>query len=303
MSESTSAVPEPREGFGIFLRLCSGLCFTAMTGLIKVLADAIPLGQVVFFRSAVAMIPLVIYLWLQGDFPGGLHTQKPLSHIIRCGLGILAMFCSFAAIQLIPIAEITTIQYLSPVFIVILARWLLQEAVNPRRWLGVALGLAGVLLFTLPNFSGEMSERSLLGIGLGLLSALLIAGALLQVRRLSQMGENPGAIAFYFALTGTVVGGVLALFQWGAPTPMQWLLLIGIGLLGGIAQILMTLSFRYAEASAMAPYEYVSILWAVLMGMCFFSEIPDMIFLLSAPLIVAGAFVARPRNSRYRTIR
>lgn len=122
--------------FGIGLKVLSGICFAIMTGMIKYLGDAIPLGEIVFFRSAVALVPLVVFLLLTSDFPAGLYTQYPWQHVKRCILGTLAMFFAFAALRYLPIAEATAINYLSPIILVILAVFLLKETVSVRRWVG-----------------------------------------------------------------------------------------------------------------------------------------------------------------------
>lgn len=285
------------ELYGIGLRIASTICFAIMAGMIKYLGEGIPLGQVVFFRSAVALIPLMMFLLMTSDFPAGLKTQYPWKHITRCVLGTLAMFFAFATLRYLPIAEATAISYLSPVFIVILAIVLLKEQVSARRWLGVACGVIGLGIMTVPSFSLPAGSNALIGIMLGLTSALLIAAAMLQIRQLSKMGENPAAIAFYFALTSTVMGFIVMLSNWQLPTLTQWVCLIGIGFIGGIAQILMTMAFKYAEASAMAPYEYLSIIWAVIIGVVAFGEVPNWVFWIAMPLILFGGFIAKPRRN------
>ena len=274
---------------GIALRVLSGVLFTAMAASIKAIGDAVPLGQVVFFRSAIAMVPLVVFLWLQGEFPQGLATRRPLAHFGRCILGGAAMFTSFATLRLLPIAEATMLSYLSPVMTVALAALFLSERPTTRRWLGLGFGLLGAAVLTLPRFTNESPE--LLGIGLGLLTAALTAGALVQVRALTKT-ENPGAIAFYFALAAAVAGLATAPFGWSAPDPMMWLLLILTGLFGGAAHIAMTLAFKYAEASLLAPFEYLTILWAAVAGAVLFAEVPGLSFMIAAPLVVTGAVLA-----------
>ncbi len=283
------------EAVGIGLRILSGVGFALMSGVINYLHHDIPLGQVVFFRSVVALIPLVIFLLMTSDFPAGLQTKHPAKHVLRCVLGTLAMFFVFATLRYLPVAEAMTLNYLSPVVIVILAMWVLKETVSARRCLGVVFGVVGLLVMTVPSFSAEASGDTLLGIGCGVVSAFLMAAALLQVRELSKMGENAGTIAFYFAVTSSVISGLTLFYAWQTPTLMQWLCLISIGLLGGVAQILMTVAFKYAEASAMAPYEYLTILWGVLVGFFAFGEVPSAAFWLAMPLIVIGAVVATPR--------
>lgn len=289
---------EQQERIGIILRILSGVAFTVMGGFVKYVAEQVPLGQIVFFRSAFALIPLLLFLLWKKEFPYGLRTSNPRGHLLRCSIGVLAMFVTFATLRYLPVAEATTLTYLSPVILVILATLWLKEKVSARRWWGVILGVFGLLVMTAPNFSLHHDGNTLLGIVCGVLSAIFIAGGLLQVRQLSRQGEKSGTIAFYFAVSSTVVGALTLLSGWVMPTPEQWVCLIGMGLVGGVAQLLMTVSFNYAEASALAPYEYLSILWAVLMGVVFFSEVPNLFFYLAMPLILVGAIVARPAQKR-----
>lgn len=279
---------------GIILRILSGISFTIMGALIKYLAETVPLGQVVFFRSAFALIPLIGFLVWQKEFPSGLKSHRPSGHLVRCLLGTLAMFTAFATLRYLPIAEATTLSYLSPILMVILATLILKESVAYRRWWGVILGLFGLLVMTVPSFSIQLNPKTLLGIVLGVATALLIAAALLQVRHLTLQGEKTGTIAFYFAMSSTIIGGITAIGGWINPTPTQWLVLVSIGLVGGVAQLLMTVSFRCANASALAAYEYLAIVWAVVVGFFFFDEIPSTFFWLAVPLILTGAIISKP---------
>ncbi len=285
-----------KEHLGILLRILSGIAFAIMGGLIKYLAENVPLGQVVFFRSAFALIPLMTFLIWQKDFPRGFKTSYPIGHLIRCLLGTAAMFTAFSTLRYLPIAEATTLTYLAPIVMVILAAVWLKESVSARRWWGVVLGLSGLLVTTIPNFSLQHDSRSLLGIGFGVATAVLIACALLQMKKLSKLGERTSTITIYFAITTTIIGAFTAFAGWINPSPIQWWCLIGIGIIGGIAQLLMVVAFSYAEASALAPYEYLSILWAVIMGIIFFAEIPNLYFYLAMPLILLGAIVAKPKK-------
>ena len=113
--------PVANEGLGITLRILSTLAFAAMGLCVKALGGSVPLGQVVFFRSAVALVPLVLFLWWRGEWPRGLATARPLGHVGRCLMGATAMFTSFAAIRLLPLAEATMLSYLTPVMLVLLA--------------------------------------------------------------------------------------------------------------------------------------------------------------------------------------
>ena len=288
----------PNEAFGVTLRILSTLAFALMGVCVKALGDTVPLGQIVFFRSAIALLPLAAYLWWCGDWPGGLRTSRPLGHIGRCLLGAAAMFTSFATIRLLPLAEATMLSYLAPVMLAVLAWALLKERLTARRIAGVVLGLAGGAAFCLPAFAGVLPDAGGLGVFLGILTAMLTAGALIQVRRLTLLGEGAGAIAFWFAVVSALCGLATAPWGWSWPGTASMILLIATGLAGGLAHILMTLSFRHADASALAPFEYLSVLWAAALGFVFFSEVPGLAFALAGPLVLIGAIIARPPKAR-----
>lgn len=298
LPQESALPPASNEALGITLRILSTLAFALMGVCVKALGDTVPLGQVVFFRSAVALLPLAAYLWWRGDWPGGLKTSRPMGHIGRCLMGAAAMFTSFATIRLLPLAEATMLSYLAPVMLTLLAWALLGEHLSARRIAGVVLGLAGAAAFCLPAFAGVLPDAGGLGVVLGLVTAVLTAGALIQVRRLTLLGEGAGAIAFWFAVISALGGLATLPWGWAWPGPAGLALLIATGLAGGLAHILMTLSFAHADASALAPFEYLSVLWAVFLGFAFFAEVPGLAFLLAGPLVLIGAFIARPGRPR-----
>lgn len=298
-ARDNAALPIMAERLGILLRIASTLAFAAMGACIKGLGDAVPLGQVVFFRSALALLPLVIFLGWSGDFPRGLATRRPLGHAARCLLGAAAMFTSFATIRLLPLAEAAMLSYLAPVMLALLGWALLGEALGPRRVAGLLLGLTGSAAVCLPAFSGDLESGALGGVVLGLLTAALTAGALMQVRRLTLADERPGAIAFWFVIVSALAGAATLPLGWVRPDPAQAALLVGAGLTGGAAHILMTLSFRHAEAAALAPVEYLTILWAATAGLVFFHELPGWSFLWAAPLVLAGSWIASHGGRRH----
>lgn len=294
MKIKSSANPEQRDrpALGIMLRILSGGLFAAMAIFVKALSADVPVGQIVFFRSAFALIPLVIFLWIRGEFPNGLATRRPLDHLLRSALGAAAMFASFASIARLPLAEATLLGYLSPVFTAIAGVVILSERATIWRAAGVTLGTFGVVALVWPELGQSAADATRLsGFGFGLLMGLLTAFALIMVRSLSRT-ESPGAIAFYFVVA-SMAGGVVTLpFGWAAPSLSQLLYLVGAGIFGGFAHICMTLAFRYTEASRLAPFEYLAILWPILADLILFGEPLKHPFLLALPLVLLGAAVA-----------
>ena len=281
-----------RPNLGIALRILSGVLSTGMIICVKAVSEAAPLGQIVFYRSFFALIPLVIFLAWRLEFPSGLRTVRPIGHFLRSFFGAAAMFTSFASVALLPLGEAILLAQLSPVLTTMIAVRLLSEQLTRWRVLGLALGLAGGLALVWPDLGGgNVDANRLLGIGLGLLTALLTAFALIMMRSLTRT-ESPGAIAFYFVVV-SMAGGLLTLpWGWVLPDGQALVLLVLAGLFGGFAHIAMTLSFSYTEASRLAPFEYVALLWPVLADMLIFRLPLSTSFVLALPLVLAGATIA-----------
>lgn len=281
-----------RPGFGISLRLFSGLLFAGMFVSVKAVSEEVPLGQIVFFRSLFAIIPLVIFLWVRGEFPGGMATKRPGAHFLRASFGALALFGSFAAVARLNLAEAILISQLSPILMALGAAFLLSEHLTKWRIWGLILGFIGVVVLVWPELTAPGQEdRRLSGYIIGLGAAALSALAVIMVRSLNKT-ESPGAIALYFVLA-SMIGGIATLpWGWIAPNGQTLWFLILSGLFGGFAHIAMTLAFRYAEASRLAPFEYVALLWPLMADLFIFRLGLSASFILATPLILAGAAVA-----------
>ncbi len=287
---------------GIALRILSGFLFAAMAVCIKAISARVPVGEIVFFRSAFALIPLVVFLWIRAEFPKGLATRRPFSHLLRSSLGAAAMFASFASIARLPLAEATLLSYLSPTFTSMAGVFLLSERLTVWRIGGVALGLGGVLALVWPEIGhADLDGDRLWGYVFGLVMGILTAFALIMVRSLSRT-ESPGAIAFYFVIASMIAGTATIPFGWVMPDTDALAMLILAGLFGGFAHIAMTLAFKHAEASLLAPFEYLAIVWPVIADLLLFGAPLSASFLTALPLVLAGAALAtiegRRRNAR-----
>jgi len=287
---------------GISLRVLSGLLMAGMYVCVKLVSDDIPLGEIVFFRSFFAIIPLIIFLYARSEFPQGLATKRPAGHLLRAGFGTVSLFASFAALARLSVAEATLIAQLSPMLTAVGAVFFLSERLTLWRVSGLALGFAGVVFLVWPELGDSTMEKvRLFGISLGLASAVLSALSLIMVRSLSST-ESPGAIALYFVLASMIAALFTLPWGWVIPKGTTLLLLISTGLFGGVAHIAMTLSFRYAEASRLAPFEYIAFLWPLLADLFIFKLPLSTSFLLAAILVFTGAAVAamegRKRQNR-----
>lgn len=287
-----------RPFLGISLRLLSGLLGAGMFICVKAVSDEVPLGQIVFFRAFFALLPLILFLWVRREFPGGLATKRPMAHLVRSGFGVLALFTSFAAIARLNTSEALLVAQLAPVLMAIAAVFLLSERLTPWRIAGLALGFAGVIVLVWPEvMAGTASSARFIGFMIGIASAALTAFALLMVRNLNKT-ESPGAIALYLVIA-SMIGGLLTLpWGWAAPSGQALALLIAAGLFGGFLHIAMTMAFRYAEASRLAPFEYVALLWPLLADLFIFKLSISSAFVYAAPLILLGAVVAAGERKR-----
>ncbi len=279
---------------GIALKLGSVLVFIVMAALIKITAQHVPPGQIVFFRSFFAIPVIVVWLALRRELRTGFIAHNPLSHFWRGLMGTSAMGLGFAGLAYLPLPEVTAIGYASPLLVVVFAAMFLGEKVHLFRIASVALGLAGVMVVLSPRLSVSAdlgSHREAFGAMLVLTGAFCTALAQVFVRKLVNT-EKTAAIVFYFSVTSTLLALTTLPFGWVIPTLTETLILIGVGLLGGIGQTLLTSSYREADASLIAPFDYASMLFALLIGYFAFDEVPTGTMLAGAGLvIVAGILI------------
>lgn len=285
---------------GIALKLASVIVFIVMQSLIKATADHVPPGEAVFFRSFFAIPVIVVWLIWLGAFPGGLRAERPIGHVWRGFVGTLAMGLGFAALAYLPLPEVTAIGYAAPILTVIFAAMFLGEEVRAFRISAVILGLVGVLIVLAPRLTvleGGAGQREALGAVLVMGSAVFAALAQVFVRKLVTT-EKTSAIVFYFSVTASLLSLMTLPFGWVWPSPAEAALLVGAGLLGGLGQILLTASYREADASLVAPFDYASMLFALAIGWFVFAERPTPAILIGAALIMTAgiAIILRERH-------
>ncbi|MFZ9200423.1 MAG: DMT family transporter, partial [Paracoccaceae bacterium] len=244
---------------GIALKLGSVLVFIVMSAMIKTTAQHVPAGQAVFFRSAFAIPVIVIWLAWRHELTTGFRAKNPIGHVWRGLMGTLAMGMGFAGLAYLPLPEVTAIGYAAPLLVVVFAAMFLGENVRAFRLGMVAMGLTGVLIVLSPHLSilsGDAAgHREAFGAMLVLGGAVFAALAQVFVRKLV-MTENTSAIVFWFSLTATLLSLTTLPFGWVIPTGTEAATLVGAGLLGGVGQILLTSSYREADASLVAPFDY-----------------------------------------------
>jgi drug/metabolite transporter (DMT)-like permease len=280
----------------IGLKIASALLFAVMQALVRWLGDAVPLGQVVFFRAAFAILPVIIIFAWRRELLAAVMTNRPTGHLLRGLISVAGMFLNFAALARLPLVDATAISFAAPLITVAFAALFLGERVRIYRWSAVTVGFVGVLVMLWPHFDLDRliiagSATTAVGAVCALGSAFTNAGAVIQTRILTRT-ETTSSIVFYFSLI-CAVGGLATLpLGWIVPSAAQLAALVALGVLGGLAHILLTESYRYASASVVAPFDYTTMLWAFLLGYALFGEVPTLYVLVGAVIVTgAGLFV------------
>jgi drug/metabolite transporter (DMT)-like permease len=284
-----------RPVLGVALKLTSLVLFAGMQTCVKYLGDDVPMGETIFLRGLIAVLALTLLarqtLGLQV-----LKTGNWQRHALRSLAGTFSMFCLFAALTMIPMAEVNAINYSAPMFVTLLAMLFLGERIHVFRWTALGIGLVGVLVIVGPHLtfgSGGHASGFLVALGAALFSAL----AMVFLRSMSG-GEHAITITFYFMLTSTVCGLLTLPWGWLIPTAGQAFILLLLGLFGVGGQLLMTYSYRYAEASTIAPLDYTSLIISATVGYWLFAELPSPSLWWGAPLVVASGLIIFWREYR-----
>ena len=288
-------------GRAIALKLGAVFLFMVMAALIKSASGHVPPGQAVFFRSLFAIPIIGLWLWQQGHLHDGLYVNNLPGHVWRGLFGTTAMGLTFAGLALLPLPEVTAIGYATPMFTVLFAALFLGETVRLFRLSAVALGLVGVMIVLAPRLSigAGFETTATIGAIMVLTASILRALVQIHVRRLVQT-DSTSAIVFYFSLTATCISLLTLPLGWIFPIPsLAWTLpgigvfalIISAGLIGGVAQIMITSSYRFGTASMLAPFDYSSMIFATIIGWVVFSEIPTPTILVGAALVIAGGIL------------
>lgn len=275
---------------GALLMLGATALFTVMSAIIKGISAEIHFIETMFFRSAFAL-PVMAVIAARMRNPGLLRTKRFPAHTVRAFTGTMAQGCSFYALTVLPLAEQTALTYTTPLFVTLLSIPFLGERVGIHRWSAVLLGFAGIMVIALGNGAfqgGSLPDRvAAIGMAAAVAQGVWSAMTTLLVRSLSAT-ESSATIVLWQSLLMTAFTLVALPFVWTWPSPVEWLLLILVGLVGGVAQIMLTEAYASAQVSALGPYSYTSILWAVAMGWVLFDDAPGVGTLAGSALIVAA---------------
>jgi drug/metabolite transporter (DMT)-like permease len=278
---------------GIALRVGAATCFAFMAAMIKLGAEAkVSLPELAFYRFAFGLPPLLIWIALTGSF-GAWRTRRPLAHLWRGTIGLTTMVTAFAALTFLPLAESATIGFVAPLFSVMLSALVLSEKVGRHRWTAVVMGLIGVLIVMRPG-NGHVPA---LGLALALLAALGTAGVTITLRTIGKTERTP-TIVLWFTFFAMAVTGLFLPFYGQAHDGSTWAILAALGLFGGLGQLFLTSSLRFAPVSVVVPFDYSQLLWAVLLGWVLWDTHPPASTWAGAAVIVASGLYTLYREHK-----
>ena len=286
---------------GILLKVISVSFFVLMAALIKESSKMVPAGEAVFFRSFFSLPIIFGWLWLSGQMASGLKVVSFFDHFWRGLVGTVAMAFMFLGLGLLPLPEVTAISYSAPILTVVFAAAMLREKVRLIRFAAVFMGFIGVLIILYPRLSVISLEQKFSFEARGalyvLLGATFMALAHIFIRKLTKT-ETASAIVFYFTISSCFWSALTMPFGWVIPNMFTFGILILAGLLGGFGQIFLTTAYKYSEASMVAPFEYISILFAIVLGYFVFGELPSLTVLVGSLVVISAGILIIWREHR-----
>ena len=279
---------------GAIYMILSVLFFSFMDILIKV-TDEYDVGQIMFFRALFGLIP-IFFLIPKNRIKNFYKTKNIKLHFFRSFFGAIAMAAIFIGLRNLQLAEVTALAFSGPLWVVLFSMFFLSEKIRLKRWIAVGLGFIGVIIISKPGFD-NLNFYYIYPI----IFCIGFAGVSILIRKLTLAGEPVWLIAFYFSLVSGL-GGLLTipLGLWKMPNTYDFTLLILIGLLGGIANLLLTQSYKLAEVTLTTPLKYLSLVIAIIFGFYFFDEIPSIHTLSGAAFIVVSSAIIFIRENQLK---
>lgn len=267
---------------GILFKLGSELAYVFLWIFTKLLGPDYPTGQVVFIRTLVAFLPLLVLMHIQGGWTR-LRVNNLKGMVFRLALGCGSVFCAVYAVTRLPLATSAGLIYTIPIFTCIFGVMLLKERPRLGVWIAILAGFGGMLLILQPFGTAGVGFAGFVAV----MQALLFALSLVMSKALLK-SENSLAITFYANAMNCVIGAVTCLFAFQAIPMADWPVLFGLGVCAAFGLYLTTHAYTYASVSELAPYEYTGLLWSLMFGFLIWHEVPGPLMLLGAAVIVAS---------------
>ncbi|MEM6780641.1 MAG: DMT family transporter [Pseudomonadota bacterium] len=266
--------------FGMLTALTAFFLFAVMNAFAKLLSEDFHVVEIAFWRNLLCIFPIVIYFYLtnQTDL---MKPKKPRAVYARGALGALSLVVTFQAFILMPMADATAFVFTAALIAPVMAIFFLSEKVGPYRWAAIAIGFCGVLIMAQPT-----GDTNYLGIAFALSAAFIHAVMQVLLRHIGK-ADHPMTTVFYFVTIGCLLTAPFIPFVGHMPSAEDFLLLIPLAASGGIAQIMISNAFKYAEASVVSVFNYSGIVWATALGWFIFGDWPALQIWIGAAIVIS----------------
>ncbi|MBS0537302.1 MAG: DMT family transporter [Proteobacteria bacterium] len=266
-----------------------GFIFTSNGAMIRLLSEEIESVQTAFFRAAFSVV-LLLPMILTGKVKPW-ESKRIQGHFWRTFMGTCSMVLGFYAVAMLPLADATALAFSQPLFSVVMAAVVLHEKVRWRRWTATIVGFAGVIVMVRPG-AGSLQPGAIVA----LCNAMSVAVSILLVRRLSD-SEKPLMILTMFALFSTVLLTIPAIWFWKWPSAWGWALAIGVSASATLGQYFWVQAFAVGEMSAVAPFDYLRLPFAVFVGWAIWGEMPVVWTYVGAAIVIGSALYIAYREA------
>jgi len=264
----------------MFISVCA---FSLMDALVK-WSDTYPVGQVLFFRGFCGIIP-ILFLIPKDRYIDFYKTSRPFLHFKRCLAGLIALISIFVALRNLPLATVVSISFAAPVFTTIFSIFLLDEKVGLYRWLAVLVGFIGIIVISEPGFS-SLNYYYIYPV----IFCLGLSYVAIAIRKLSST-EPVWLIGFFFSFSIMILSFFTFYQNWILPSFVDLLLLSMIGILGGLANLWLTQSYKFSEVSLVTPLKYLALVFAIMFGYFIWNEVPTTKTLIGAFLVIISSII------------
>ena len=264
----------------MFISICA---FSLMDIIVKWSVDY-PIGQVLFFRGFFGII-FYFFVIPRERLHNFYRTKRAGLHFLRCISGLIALVSIFIALRELPLATVVSISFAAPIFTTIFSIFLLSEKVGIYRWLAVLVGFVGILIITEPGIS-ELNIYYIFPI----IFCLGLSYVAITIRQLSST-EPVWLISFYFSLSITLLSFLTIPQGWVMPSLKDFILLSFVGIFGGVANLWLSQSYKYAEVSLVTPLKYLALVFAIIFGYFIWNEIPTIKTLIGALLVIISTLI------------
>ena len=264
----------------MFLSICA---FSIMDLIVK-WSENYPVGQVLFFRGFCGMIP-IFFLIPKERYLNFYKTNRPFLHFKRCISGLIAIIAIFIALRKLPLATVVSITFAAPIFTTILSIFFLNEKVGLYRWLAVFVGFIGILIISEPGFN-SLNIYYIYPV----IFCLGLSYVAIAIRQLS-LTEPVWLIGLYFSFSIMIVSLFTLPQGWVFPSLKDLFLLSLLGILGGLANLWLTQSYKFSEVSLVTPLKYLALVFAIFFGYLFWDEIPTVKTLIGSSLVIISSII------------